>query len=41
VQLIRRNSGRVLAVAVVPHAVCSSSKRLNPALYKGSNKFDT
>jgi hypothetical protein len=40
-QLIEGESGRVLAVGVVPHAVRSSGERLNPVLDEGANQLET
>jgi hypothetical protein len=40
VQLIGGNSGRVPAAAVVPHAVGSSSERLDPVLDEGPNELN-
>jgi hypothetical protein len=39
-QLIRGNSGRIAVVAVTPHAVGSSSERMDPTLDEGLNKLN-
>jgi hypothetical protein len=39
-QLILGNLGRIPAVAVIPHAVGSSSERLDPALDKGPDELN-
>jgi hypothetical protein len=40
VQFILGNLGRVPAVAVIQHAVGSSSERLDPALDEGSDELN-
>jgi hypothetical protein len=39
-QLIGGNSGRITTVTVIPHAVGSSSERLDPMLDEGPNKLN-
>jgi hypothetical protein len=40
VQLVGRDSCRVLVISVVPHAVGPSSERLDPTLYECANELD-
>jgi hypothetical protein len=39
-QLIRRHSCRIAAIGILPHAVGSSSERLDPPYDEGANKLD-
>jgi hypothetical protein len=39
-QLVGGNSGRIAAVAIIPHAVGSSSERLDPMLDECPNKLN-